>query len=324
MKKIFMMTVLFVLAGCTSETSSGLSGTVSVDGSSTVFPITEAVAEEFGKEHPGVRLTVGISGTGGGFKKFSMGEIDINNASRIIKEKELAACKKAGVDYIELPVAFDGISITVNAQNDWVDYLTVEELSQIWSLGSDVHRWSDVRRGWPDVAIKLYAPGSDSGTFDYFTKAINGKEGACRGDYFASEDDNMLVSGVSRDKNGLAFFGFAFYKENKNILRAVPIDSGEGPVPPSLETISDGTYRPLSRPIFVYINRSSKKSPEVDAFMIYYLTNVKNFCTEVGYIPLPEDLYQVLRRRYDEEILGSVFHTDGAKESSLEKLYGVD
>ncbi|HEY8552019.1 MAG TPA: PstS family phosphate ABC transporter substrate-binding protein [Thermaerobacter sp.] len=268
-----------------------LSGTITIDGSSTVYPITQAVAEEFMAEHPGVNVTVGVSGTGGGFQKFTRGEIEISNASRPIEADEQAAAEEAGIEYTELQVALDGIAVVVNPQNDWVDHLTVEELKKIWEPNSTVRTWRDVRPEWPDEPIRLYGPGTDSGTFDYFTDAVVGEEGASRTDYTASEDDNQLVTGVANDKYALGYFGFAYYVENRDKLRAVPIDGGRGPVEPTVETIASGTYAPLSRPLFIYVNNEAYRTrPEVRAFVDYYLEVVGELAPEVGYIRLPDDV----------------------------------
>lgn len=268
-----------------------LSGEIKIDGSSTVFPITEAMAEEFTKLHPDVRIPVGISGTGGGFKKFVVKETAISDASRPIKDKEAAAAKENGVEYIELTVAYDGLSVLVNPANTWVDSLTVDELKKIWGPESTVKTWKDVRPEWPAEEIKLYAPGTDSGTFDYFTEEINGKSGAIRQDFTPSEDDNVLVQGIAGDKNALGFFGFAYYIENKDKLKAVKIDSGQGPVGPSFETIADGSYTPLSRPIFIYVNKAELKRPEVKEFVKFYMENAKEIVPQVGYVALSDDKY---------------------------------
>jgi len=302
----------------------GLSGSVRVDGSSTVFPITEAVAEEFQKAHPGVRVTVGISGTGGGFKKFCIGETDINDASRLIKSKELAKAAENGIEFIELPVAFDGISVVVNPRNDFVDFLTIEELSKIWHPGSTVKKWSDVRPGWPNRPITLYGPGTDSGTFDYFTQAINGKEQACRPDFTASEDDNVLVQGIAGDENALGFFGYAYYVENRSRLKVVPIDAGNGSVTPSVETINNGTYQPLSRPIFIYVCRKAAERPEVDAFVRFYIENAETLVKEVGYVPLPQKVYQLALRRFEKRITGSAFLGKKTVGVKLEDLLNAE
>lgn len=274
-----------------SETETGLSGEIRIDGSSTVFPITEAVAEEFITENPDVKVPVGVSGTGGGFEKFIAQETDISDASRPIKDEEAEAAKAAGVEYVELKVAFDGLSVLVNPENTWVDYLTVEELNKIWSPDSTVKTWKDVRAEWPAEEIKLYAPGTDSGTFDYFTEEINGETGAIRSDFTGSEDDNVLVQGIAGDKNALGFFGYAYYEENQDKLKIVPIDSGNGPVTPSFETIKDGSYAPLSRPLFIYVNKASLEKPEVKRFVEYYLEIAKDIVQEVGYVALPDEEY---------------------------------
>lgn len=288
--------MLFVFAaGCGSNqdgaNQSGLTGAINIDGSSTVYPITEAVAEEFNKENPNVKVTVGVSGTGGGFKKFTVGETDISNASRPIKDEEKAKAGENNIQFIELPVAYDGISVVVNKENTWVDHLTVEELKKIWEPNSTVNKWSDVRQGWPEEEIKLYAPGTDSGTFDYFTDAINGEEKASRSDFTPSEDDNVLVQGVASDKGALGYFGYAYYVENKDKLKVVPIDAGSGPVTPDSNTINDGSYSPLSRPIFIYVNTESLQRTEVKEFVQFYLTKGPEIIPQVGYIKMPEKLY---------------------------------
>ena len=297
---IVAFTVLFLVAGlfgCTpkgenqGEQKQGLSGTIKVDGSSTVYPISEAMAEEFRAQNPDVNITIGVSGTGGGFKKFSAGEIDITNASRPIKDEEKEALKKNNIEYVELKIAYDGIAVVVNKNNTWVDSLTVEELKKIWEPGSKVKTWKDVRPEWPAEPIKLYAPGVDSGTFDYFTEAINGEEGAIRQDFTPSEDDNVLVQGVAGDKNAMAFFGLAYYEENKDKLKVVKIDAGQGPVEPTFETVKSGQYKPLSRPLFIYVNKKSLERPEVRSFVEFYLTHGKDLVRDVGYINLPDEEY---------------------------------
>ncbi len=289
------------------NTSSSLAGTIKVDGSSTVFPITEAVAEEFGKVHPKVRVTVGISGTGGGFKKYVVGETDINDASRPIKGKEIKKAAEHGIGFIELPVAFDGLSVVVNKQNDWVDYLTVAELNLIWKPGSHVKTWQDIRPEWPAKPLHLFGPGTDSGTFDYFTEAINGKSQACRSDFSKSEDDNVLVQGIAGDTYALGFFGFAYYQENRDKLKVVPIDGGNGPVAPSVTTINNGSYQPLSRPIFIYVNPESAKREEVKTFVHFYLDHAPELVGEVGYVALPAEAYAHNRSRFDAGKTGSLF-----------------
>ena len=283
--------------GSAQESGTELNGTVSLDGSSTVYPISEAIAEEFLAVAPRVRVTVGVSGTGGGFKKFLAQETDINDASRTIKESEMLEAEANGINYLEIPVAFDGLSVVVNPNNTWVDYLTVEELQQIWQPGSMVDSWDDIRPEWPAEPIRLYGPGTDSGTFDYFTEAINGESGASRPDYTASEDDNVLVQGISGDENSLGFFGYAYYVENQDKLKIVPVDGGNGPIAPTATTINDGTYAPLSRPIFIYLNTASLARPEVRTFVDFYIDNAGAMSNEVGYIELTADMYQDSREK---------------------------
>ena len=289
-----------------------------------MFPITEAMAEEFGKEHGELRVTVGVSGTGGGFQKFCNGEIHITDASRPIKPVEVEACAKNGIDYIELPVAFDGLSVVVHPENDWVDFLTVEELAEVWRPGSTIDKWSGLRPEWPDVNIKLVGADTDSGTFDYFTRAIVGKEGASRPDYTASADDNVLVRAIAGENNALGYFGFAFYVENTDRLKLVPVDPGNGPVAPSLETIRGGTYLPLTRPLFIYVDSVSALRTEVREFVRFYL-DIENgrLLSEVGYVPFPPDLYALVQQRFEEGVTGSVFGGLGSKVGvSVEELLG--
>lgn len=292
------LSLALLLTGCGGGGSSPgtgdeetLSGTIRIDGSSTVYPISQAVAEEFMDEYPEVNVTVGFSGTGGGFKKSTAGEIDISNASRPIKEEELAIAEQNGIEFIELQVAIDGLSVVVNPANDFVDYLTVEELKKIWEPNSTVKYWSDVRPEWPQEEIKLYGPGPDSGTFDYFTEAVVGESGASRADYTASEDDNVLVTGVAGDKYSLGYFGYAYYEANKDKIKAVPIDGGNGPVEPTVENINQGAYTPLSRPVYIYVNKEYYDTrPELQTFVQYYMDIVNDIAQEVGFVPLPEDV----------------------------------
>lgn len=293
----------------------GLSGEVKVDGSSTVFPIAEAMAEEFQKANSGVRVTVGSSGTGGGFKKFCGGETDISNASRPIKPEEVELCKKGKVEYIELPISFDGLSVVVNKENK-IECLKVDDLKKMWepTAQGKIKKWNQVNPKFPDQDLTLYGPGTDSGTYDFFTKAVTGEEGKSRGDYTASEDDNTLVQGVSSDKNGLGFFGFAYYENNKDKLNLVAIDSGKGCVKPSIETISDGTYQPLSRPEFIYVRKEAASRPEVKAFVEFQLNTAnKNLISEVGYVPLPDELLTEVQKRFKEEKVGSIFEGKGSQ-----------
>ena len=282
--------------GCSGRGDAGdgstLSGAVDVDGSSTVLPVTEAIAEEFQIENPGVRVTVGVSGTGGGFSRFCAGETDVSNASRPISEEERAACATAGIEPIELPVAWDGLSVVVNPANEFVQCLTVEELRRIWRPGSTVATWRDVRPEFPAQPIKLYGPGTDSGTFDYFTEVIVGETGASRPDYQASEDDNVLVQGVVGDRDALGYFGYAYVQENADRLKVVAIDGGSGCVAPNEQTISDKSYAPMSRPLLIYVKRSSLARPEAAAFVRYYMTNAPQLVPATGYVPLGADQYQ--------------------------------
>jgi phosphate transport system substrate-binding protein len=274
--------------------------TISIDGSSSVYPITEAVAEDFQKK-TGTKVTVGVSGTGGGFKKFCRGETDISNASRPILQKEMDACKEAGIQYIELPVAFDALTVVVNPKNDFVKSLSVAELNAIWKSGSSVKNWKQVNPAYPDKALALYGPGTASGTFDYFTEAVNGKAKSSRTDYTPSEDDNVLVQGVSGNAGGLAYFGYAYYEENKDKLRAVPISAkaGSPAVMPSPEAVKDGTYQPLSRPLFIYVNATAAAfKPEVKAFVNFYLENAPKLVAEVKYVPLPADDYAAVKAHF--------------------------
>jgi phosphate transport system substrate-binding protein len=273
---------------------------IKIDGSSTVYPITEAVAEEFQKAQK-VKVTVGESGTGGGFKKFCRGETDISNASRPIAQKEMDACKEAGIQYIELPIAFDALTVAVNSKNDWVKSLTVDELKKIWQPGSSVKNWKQVNSAYPDKAMSLYGPGTASGTFDYFTEAINGKSKASRTDYTPSEDDNVLVQGVSGNVGGMAYFGLAYYEENKDKLKAVPVAAKAGgpAVLPSAATVMDGTYQPLSRPIFIYVNATAAAfKPEVKAFVNYYLEHAPVLVKEVKYVPLTSEDYAAVKDHF--------------------------
>ncbi|HSJ10910.1 MAG TPA: PstS family phosphate ABC transporter substrate-binding protein [Longimicrobiales bacterium] len=279
--------------GDAGSTEGELGGAIQIDGSSTVYPITEAVAEEFGIEHGGaVQVTIGFSGTGGGFKRFCAGEIEISNASRPIKQSEIDLCEQNGITYMELPVGIDALAVVVNPANTAVECLTVAELRKLWEPGSTVSRWSELRAGLPDEPIKLYGPGTNSGTFDYFTEAVMGESGASRGDYTASEDDNPLVQGVAGDVNALAYFGFAYYSENRETLRALGIDNGQGCIMPNPETAKNGQYAPLSRPMFVYVTTAALQRPEVAEFLRFYMTSAPELVTEVGYVPLEPAEYQ--------------------------------
>ncbi|MGQ9645103.1 MAG: PstS family phosphate ABC transporter substrate-binding protein [Thermodesulfobacteriota bacterium] len=300
---------------------------IKIDGSSTVYPITEAVAEEFQKAKRGtVKVTVGISGTGGGFKKFSRGETDISDASRPIVKKEMDACKEAGIEYIELPVAYDGLAVMVNPKNNWVTSMTVGDLKKIWEPAAEgkITRWNQVNPAWPDVPLKLYGPGVDSGTFDYFTEAIVGKSRASRGDFTASEDDNVLVQGIASDRGGLGFFGYAYYAENPDKLKLVAIDGGKGAVSPSMKTVMDGTYFPLSRPIFIYVNKKSAERPEVKEFVEFYLKHAPTLVKQVKYIPLPDRAYRLAEERFAKRVTGTVFGGEAKIGMKIEDLLKLE
>ncbi len=268
-----------------------MTGTIEIDGSSTVFPITEAVAEEFRRVAPDVQVNVGVSGSGGGFKRFIVGEIDISDASRPISDAEAARAEENGIEYYDFLVGVDGLSVIVSPQNDFVDCLSVAQLNELWKPDSRVDSWDDLDPSWPDRKINLYGPGTDSGTFDYFTEEINGEAQVSRADYTASEDDNVLVQGVNGDRNSLGYFGYAYYSENADKLKLVGVDSGAGCVEPSLEAIESGDYSPLSRPLFIYVSKSSLERPEVAAFVEFYMENGRELTREVGYVPLSQQAY---------------------------------
>jgi phosphate transport system substrate-binding protein len=289
------------------QPNKNLSGTIKIDGSSTVYPITEAVAEEFKKAAPKVNVTVGISGTGGGFKKFAVGETDISDASRPIKKEEHEKAVASRIEYIELPVAYDGLSFVVNPKNTWATDLTVDEIKKIFKDGSTVKTWKDVRSTWPDKAIKLYSPGTDSGTFDYFKEVVVGDKGNVRQDMSVSEDDNVLVRGVVGDEGALGFFGCAYYFENKDKLRVVPIDSGKGAITPTHDTVENGTYAPFSRPLFIYVNTKSAERPEVRGFVEFFLQNAPELVNEVGYISLPSEIYSRAKANFKAKRTGTQF-----------------
>ncbi len=306
------------MTSCGSNTGTEVKGVVAIDGSSTVFPISEAVAEEYLAVQPRVRVTVGVSGTGGGFKKFLAGEIDINDASRPIEAGEVNIALEKGYEFIELPIAFDGLSIVVNNANDWVDHLSIDELHKIWQPGSTVKLWSDVRPEWPSKVIHLYGPGTDSGTFDYFTETINGKSGASRPDYTASEDDNALVRGISGDTNAMGYFGYAYYASNKDQLKLVPIDGGTGAILPTPDTINTGEYSPLSRPIFIYVRKAALSRPEVVEFTLFYVNNAGALAEEVGYIPLPDVVYERAADKVNRGVSGTAYtENDAARASDI-------
>lgn len=300
---IFLLSVLIILSACGPEhldqsnlidyggaEVGSLEGHIIIDGSSTVFPIIEAVTEEYTMYQPSVRVSVGVSGTGGGFERFVSGETDMNNASRAIEESEVLSLEEAGIDFTELEIAYDGLSIAVNPDNDWVDYLTIDELKRMWVEDGTVKKWSDIRPEWPDEEIKFYSPGADSGTYDYFDEVILEGEQIVK-KATLSEDDNVLVTGVNGDKNAIGYFGYAYYMENRDKLKIVPIDGGNGPVEPTKETIINGTYTPLSRSLYVYINNNSLQREEVYDYLKFMLHVVGDLAEEVGYVGLPEEKY---------------------------------
>jgi phosphate transport system substrate-binding protein len=302
---------------------------VKIDGSSTVFPITEAIAEDFQKSTKGkVRVTVGISGTGGGFKKFCRGETDISDASRPILRSEMEACKAAGVQYYELPVAYDALTVVINPKNTWIKSLTPADLKKMWEPGAQnkVKTWKQVNAAWPDQPLKLFGPGADSGTFDYFTEAINGKSKASRGDFTASEDDNVLVQGVSRDVNALGYFGYAYYIENQDKLMAVPIvgEPGKSAVGPSVDSVINGSYQPLSRPIFIYVNAKSLERPEVQQFIEFYMKNADALVREVKYVPLPAKAYAYNLEHLAKKQVGTKFGGEAKVGLTIEDLMKME
>lgn len=318
---IFVAVVLTAACGGGSGPSESGGGSsapapqvIAVDGSSTVFPVTEAVAEEFQKKNAGTQVTVGLSGTGGGFQKFCRGETAISNASRPISAAEIEACQKASIDYIELPVAYDGLAVVVNPKNSWATSITVPELKKLWDPAAQgkVLRWNQVRTDWPNQEIHLFGAGVDSGTFDYFTEVINGKAKVSRGDYTSSEDDNILVQGVAGDQFALGYMGLAYYEENNDKLKLVPVDdgnpaNGEGPIAPTPETVRNGTYRPLSRPIFIYVNTAALARTEVQQFVQFYLDSGGPLIKEVGYVPLTDSEQKLVRERFTKKTTGTMF-----------------
>jgi phosphate transport system substrate-binding protein len=318
------MATLGVAACGGSSTPGGASGgatpTVTLDGSSTVFPISEAVAEEFQKIHGNIRVTVGISGTGGGFQKFCRGESDISNASRPITANEMQACAAAGVPFIELPIAYDGLAVVANPKATWIEAITTAELKTMWAPEAQgtVTRWAQVRAGWPDREMHLFGAGVDSGTYDYFTQAVNGKEGASRGDFTSSEDDNVLVQGIANDELAIGFMPYAYYAENKAALKLVPVDDGKtdngaGAILPSVETVKGGTYQPLSRPVFIYVSVPALAKPEVAQFVDFYLKEGGALAEEVGYVPLGDKGYALVTAHYTSRRTGSVFEQAGSQ-----------
>jgi phosphate transport system substrate-binding protein len=318
-----------VIATALGAATAAQAQTVKVDGSSTVYPITEAVAEEFQKMKKGaIKVTVGISGTGGGFKKFCRGETDISNASRPILKKEMEDCKAAGITYLEMPVAYDALTVVVNPRNSFVKSLTVAELKKMWEPAAQgkVTNWNQINPSFPSSPLKLFGAGADSGTFDYFTEAITGKSKSSRGDFTASEDDNVLVTGVSRDVNALGFFGYAYYVENKDKLKAVPIVDKEGgkAVAPSMESVLDGSYQPLARPIFIYVNAKSLSKPEIKEFVTYYNKQADKLTREVKYVPLPEKAYTYNLETMGKMRLGTKFGGENKVGLTIEQLMQME
>ncbi len=316
---------LVALPGCGKKGGGG--GRVTADGSSTVFPIGEAMAEEFQKTNK-AQVIVGTSGTGGGFKKFCGGETDISNASRPIKPTEVELCAKNGIEYVELPIAYDGLAVVVNPKNDWAGAMTVDELKRMWEpeAQAKITKWNQIRPEWPDKEIHLFGAGVDSGTYDYFTEAIVRKEHSSRGDFTSSEDDNVLVQGVANDEGAIGFFGYAYYEGNKGKLRLVAVDdgkpeNGEGPIAPSPETVRNNTYQPLSRPLFIYVSKKALDRPEVAAFVKFFLDHAVKLVPEVGYIPLPDRAYALAHERVAARKTGSLFGGKGSQVGvSIEDL----
>ena len=314
---LILIPLAALLLGCGGSKEPGTASTgaeapvIIIDGSSTVFPIAEAVAEEFQLDQRSrVRVTVGLSGTGGGFKKLCRGDADISNASRPILKEEIDTCRSAGIGFIELPIAFDAITVVVHPQNNWVKTLTVPDLKKIWEPAAQatITRWTQVRPEWPDAPLMLFGPGADSGTFDYFTEAIVGKAKSSRGDFTASEDDNVLVQGVENNKNALGYFGFAYYVSHQERMRAVPIVNSKGaPILPSIASVTDGSYEPLSRPLFVYVSANAARRPEVRKFIEFYMTEGPSLAAEAGFVPLPEHASQLALKHFQDGRLGSVF-----------------
>ncbi len=324
--------LLFSACGGGRGAEGDLTGTVQVDGSSTVFPITEAVAEEFMAAYPGVRVTVGVSGTGGGFSKFLRGETDINDASRTIKESEIRLAEQNGIEFIELPVSYDGLAVLVHPENDFVECLTADELRRIWEPRSAVNNWNQVRDEFPDSELTLYGPGTDSGTYDYFTEAMIGESGASRSDFTASEDDNVLVQGIAGDPSALGYFGLAYYENNADRLKLVAVDdenpdNGEGCIEPTPETVENGTYAPLSRPLFIYVREQAAADSAVLAFVNFYLENAGSLAPEVGYVSMSQDAYALAMERYERGITGSMFaagpHTGVTMRELLQREMGT-
>lgn len=318
--RLLGLIALFASLGCSSAVSQNnqLRGRIDIDGSSTVYPISEAAAAEFNKRYPNVTINVGVSGTGGGFKRFTVGDTDISDASRPIKDSELAAARKNGISFFEIPVAYDGLTLVVHKSNDWVDSLTLEEIRKIFTTDGNAKTWAQVREGWPNTEIKIFAPGTDSGTFDYFKEVVAGKKGSLRDDMSTSEDDNVLVTGVSGSPTAIGFFGVAYYEENKDKLKSVPVVNPQlsQAVSPTAETIENGTYAPFSRPLFIYINKKSFDSPHVRSFAGYYLQNAAKLAPKTGYVALPRSVYMEAIKRCAQSKTGTHYLTKDMEKRS--------
>ncbi len=311
-KLILFMSIALVFAACgnkkenkenTSNKTEILTGSISIDGSGTVFPVSEAVAEEFLKVAPKVKVTVGESGTGGGFKKFAVGTTDISDASRDIKSSEKELCKQNNIDYVRLTVALDGITVVVNKNNTWAKDITTAELKKLWEPNSKINKWNEIRANWPNEEIHLYGPNTSHGTYDFFTEEIMGKSGASRSDYNAVSDYNVAVQGIEKDKNALGYFGLSYYEENKDKLNALSIDNGNGLVAPSLETVANNSYAPLSRSLYIFINKKSAQRIEVQKFVEFYLNNAPSLSKEVGYVPMPASGYETQKIAFKNAIV---------------------
>ena len=303
-------------------------GTTDIDGSSTVFPITEAMVEDWGDSIGGsARVVIGISGTGGGFKKFCAGDADINDASRPIKASEVLKCAEGGIEFIELPVALDGLTLGVNPDNDFVSCLTIEELSTMWAPEAEgvIDRWNQVRADWPDEKLRLYGPGVDSGSFDYFTETINGEAQSSRGDFTSSERDNVLVRGIAGDRGSLGYFGYSYFVENRDMLKMVAIDSGNGCIKPTDETINDGTYSPLSRPLFIYVSKKAWKEPDVKDFVSYFVSYDRaDLLRDLGFVPFPERVHDLVLDRFQRGLSGTIFGGENPQHGTVEEILAAN
>lgn len=326
--RLVLNLVVLLFASICFMPEASIAKIVRIDGSSTVYPITEAVAEEFQKAKKGaIRVTVGISGTGGGFKKFCRGETDITNASRPIIKNEIEACLKNGIQFIELPIAYDALAIVVNPQNTWLKSITISDLKKIWEpkAHGNIKKWNQVKPQWPDSPLNLYGPGADSGTFDYFTEAVVGKIKSSRADFTASEDDNVLVQGISRDRNALGYIGLAYYEENKTKLKLIAVDSGKGAILPSEETVMNSTYSPLSRPLYIYVNmKSVTGKPEVKEFVDFFIKNAPVLTKKAKFIPLSQSLYSLVQSRFTSLKTGTLFRGEVSIGLKIEDLMKLD